>query len=223
MVGSVCRRCGMCCRKGGPALHDQDMPLIHEGVITYAHMCTLRQGELVHDEARGETIPLEREVVKLRGSSPRSWACLFFSDSPDEKGCDIYGHRPAECSALSCEDTSALVAMYDKKRLTRLDILQEMPDLAALVCAHEYACSYATLPQVDTVLHKDVAAGEKLLDAVRLDFAFRQAARERVVVPDEQMLFLFGRPMFETLGSMYGVRILRENNALCLVLLDSTY
>jgi len=210
----ICDRCGTCCRKGGPALHRQDMDLVRSGVIRPAHMVTLRRGEMAYDEARDEVIPLQEELVKLRGAVRGSWTCLFFM--PAEIGCRIYNSRPAECRALSCKDTSAILGMYDKDRLTRRDILADNAELLSLVEAHEASCPYAPLAGLGPRLRSDEDAARRLLEAVRLDLSFREVVAERTSVPAEDMDFLFGRPLTETVHRMYGIRVQRRGDDLFL-------
>ena len=70
---SSCKRCGQCCRLGGPVLHRDDVSLLDlldapakEGVaFGLADLVTLREGELVRDDVIGTLSPLEGECVKI--------------------------------------------------------------------------------------------------------------------------------------------------------------
>lgn len=214
MTDTSCDRCGTCCRKGGPALHTQDLSLIQDGALRYADLVTLRRGELAYDEARGEVVPLRQELVKLRGALRGSWTCMFFM--PAELGCRIYHSRPEECRALSCKDTSAILGMYEKDRLMRADALREKPDLLALISAHEESCSYEALPELGAKMRDDKDAADKMLELIQLDLSFRQVVRERTEIPEENMDFLFGRPLAETINLMYGLKVVRGSNGLML-------
>ncbi|WMW64004.1 YkgJ family cysteine cluster protein [Nitratidesulfovibrio liaohensis] len=118
-----CRGCGTCCRKGGPALHTEDLALFRAGHLAPEYCLTLRAGELARD-LNGQLRPLERELVKLRprmAARNGDWTCLFLNQSDNR--CGVYAHRPAECRALLCRDTWAIKTLHAVDRVTRLDVL----------------------------------------------------------------------------------------------------
>ncbi|WP_035067064.1 YkgJ family cysteine cluster protein [Nitratidesulfovibrio termitidis] len=118
-----CRGCGTCCRKGGPALHTEDLALFRAGHLAPEHCLTLRAGELAR-ELSGDLRPLERELVKLRprmAARDGDWSCLFLNQA--DSRCGVYAHRPAECRALLCRDTWAIQTLHAVDRVTRLDVL----------------------------------------------------------------------------------------------------
>ena len=67
---SSCKRCGQCCRLGGPVLHRDDLSLLDrfdapaKGTVPFgmADLVTLRTGELVRDDVIGTLTPLEANV-----------------------------------------------------------------------------------------------------------------------------------------------------------------
>ena len=75
----TCRRCGTCCRKGGPAFHLADRPLIEKGTIPLRHLFTIRQGERVKDPIRGVVRPVDTELIKIKGAQD-TWTCTFFDE-----------------------------------------------------------------------------------------------------------------------------------------------
>ena len=112
---SSCKRCGQCCRLGGPVLHKDDLSLLDrldapaKETVPFgmADLVTLRTGELVRDDVLGTLTPLEGECVKLAPSRGRTdWECRFLVRMPDalpgrDAGCAIYGRRPSQCRALN--------------------------------------------------------------------------------------------------------------------------
>ncbi|MBW2514834.1 MAG: YkgJ family cysteine cluster protein, partial [Deltaproteobacteria bacterium] len=89
-----CIRCGTCCEKGGPSFHIQDRRLIEDGAIHTRYLYTIRKGELVHDNVRGQIKPAGSDIIKIKGKSP-SWECVFLHKK--DRSCAIYDHRPLEC------------------------------------------------------------------------------------------------------------------------------
>ena len=189
----ACASCGECCRKGGPVLHREDLPLVEEGALPPVALVTLRAGELARDDVRAALAPLPEEAIKLAGSGG-SWSCLYLDAA--SRLCAIHARRPAQCKALFCEDSSALAAMYERERLTRADVLPLLhPDWLALAAAHEAECSWARLSPLALRAHRDSEAEKILLEAVHFDQVFRELAKERAAVPAEAMLLLCGRPL----------------------------
>ena len=106
---SSCKRCGQCCRLGGPVLHRDDLSLLDrldapaKGTVPFgmADLVTLRTGELVRDDVIGTLTPLESECVKLAPARGRTdWECRFLVRMPGavpgrDAGCGIYDRRPA--------------------------------------------------------------------------------------------------------------------------------
>lgn len=182
MTDTTCARCGKCCRKGGPLLHLEDMPLAAEGHVPLSALTTLRRGEAVHDPVAGRVLPLEREAVKLTGTGERGspWRCVFHRD---DGTCGIHAHRPAQCRALFCADPRALAALYTARRATRADVLAHAPHAGAhwmdLLTAHEE--------------HLNALADPR--EARRFDAAFRDLCVERAGLDPRILPFLLGRPL----------------------------
>ena len=73
-----CIRCGTCCIKGGPTLHEDDAALFTRGVLEKRHVYTLRKGELVR-HIDDSLMTLEREMIKIKGTG-EAWSCVFYND-----------------------------------------------------------------------------------------------------------------------------------------------
>lgn len=177
-----CRQCGTCCRKGGPALHKEDAPLLVDGVLQLQDLCTFRAGELVRDTSNDHVVPLPEEIVKIAppyGSRPDDWTCRFLMG---DNRCFIHDSAPAECRALFCDAPSALLAMHGEDRLDRRAILELLHAPAWLmdsVEAHESRCNYAALIELASHLEKQEAARRALVEVVEYDRAFRELVMER--------------------------------------------
>lgn len=204
---TFCERCGTCCIKGGPTLHTEDLRLFKDGVLNYRQVYTLRKGELVQEQIQGGLLPLEEEIVKIRGIGDSRWTCLVYDD--DEKACTIYEDRPAECSIFNCWAPEDLEAMYRKGRLIRLDIVPKGSALAELIVTHEAEVPVAGIEELAVAFLKgDEAAGSKLADKVLWDAAFRSAFAEKTQTGEEEMNFFFGRPL-KTVIRQFDLEIVR--------------
>ncbi len=174
-----CIRCGICCKKGGPAFHLEDRHLIEDGLIPAQYLYTIRKGEPVSDNVKGGIVPAGSDIIKIKGKSDSSWECYFFDDT---SGCTIYEHRPAECRALKCWDTRDIKMLYAENRLTRKDLLGNTR-LWELIEDHDSRCAYPKEMNAD------------ISEIIRYDDAFRELLAEKGVVRPDRMDFLFGRPL----------------------------
>ena len=205
---SSCRRCGTCCKKGGPAFHRRDRAIIDKGAIQLKHLTTIREGEPAWDNVSGGVLPAPTDIIRIK-SRPGGRTCVFYDE--EAAACSVYTHRAAECRALDCRDTLEIESLYDKDRLTRKDLLEKVPWLWELVEDHQQRCSYGlVLPLAAEVRDKARAeALEELLYLVRYDLHLRQLVVEKGGVDAGMLDFLFGGPLTETLKSL-GVKIRQE-------------
>ena len=195
-----CKRCGDCCRNGGPALHFQDLPLIQDGTVPLSEIVTLRSGERVYDQPSQSVAPLCSEILKIKGRDS-SWTCAFFS--PASNTCGIYGTRPAECEVLFCRDIEPLKAMYEKDRLTRADLLPEGHPLHELIAEHDAKCDPVRMEELAKAAREgDRDAGQSLKEMVVFDMEIRRLVPERTGMSRDMNEFLFGRPLRVLLASM---------------------
>lgn len=195
-----CKQCGECCRKGGPALHAEDLPLIEDGTIPLSHIVTLRPGERVFDQPAKNVVTLDTEILKLKGVGS-TWSCIFLS--PESNTCAIYSDRPAECEALFCRDIEPLQAMYAKDRIGRADILPDGHPLLELINEHDKRCNPADMEKLAMAAREgDRESGEALKEMVVYDNEVRRLTAEKGGMPQEMNDFLFGRPLKVLLGAM---------------------
>ncbi len=192
---TACRRCGTCCNKGGPTFHIEDRPLIDSGLIPASHLVTLRKGEVVHDAIRGCLLPLESEMIKIRGQR-RIWTCIFFDTTG--AACRIYEHRPVECRILKCWDTRDIQAVYGRNLLTRKELLSGIPALWHLIEDHDQRCSHMTARKF--LDPKSGAAAKKTLqEMIEYDRSIRVLVVEKAGIESNMLDFIFGRPLLETI------------------------
>lgn len=188
-----CKRCGICCDKGGPTFHLDDRMLIDSGLIPAKHLVTFRKGEIVNDSIRGCLLPLESEMIKIKGQN-RSWSCVYLDKA--ESACRIYEHRPLECRILKCWDTRDIEAVYSQRRLTRKVLLSGIPALWRLIEDHDLRCS----PEKAREL-LDSKSGAAIKNTVQEMVAYDRSIRVLVVekagVESDMLDFLFGRPLSE--------------------------
>ncbi|MEN8142077.1 MAG: YkgJ family cysteine cluster protein [Thermodesulfobacteriota bacterium] len=200
-----CRRCGTCCRQGGPALHGEDRTMLDEGVLSIRQLVAVRYLEPALDPLKDEILPSRSEFLKVRGQSA-SWACIFFDQA--ERGCSIYGTRPLECRLLFCRDTAPLEDVLWKDLLTRRDLLAVDDPVLSLIQQLDDECSYELLNDLLTgAKSKTVEVVEKLSSLVRLDLAVRDIFLNSFPERQSEELFLFGRPLFLVLAP-YGFRLI---------------
>jgi Fe-S-cluster containining protein len=199
-----CRRCGTCCRKGGPALHRQDGPLIDEGLIPAETLYTIRPGEPVQDNVAGRLSFADDDIIKIKGGG-NDWCCRFLEEATNR--CTIYDHRPVECRAMQCWDTQAIEALYEKERLTRRDLLQGVAGLWELIEDHERRCNYRQINELAGRLSGEPAEQKTALgaitDMVKYDESLRQLLVENGHTPAGMLDFLLGRPLTHTLPGFH--------------------
>jgi len=206
---SECQRCGTCCKKGGPALHDEDKQIIDNGGIPLTSLYTIRKGELARDNVNGGLIRLKSEIIKIK-SRPDAGACMYFNDA--EASCHIYDHRPIECRTLECWNTQKIAAMYAQNRLTRLVVLKKIDWLKDLVQTHEAECSLDKIQALVNARESgDSRAASELSKTLNYDDHFRKLVIEKGNISSDMLDFLFGRPLFLIIKQQFGIKINRKN------------
>lgn len=188
----TCRRCGTCCRRGGPALHLEDKTLVTEGLISPADLYTIRAGEPVRDDvAGGILVSAESDIVKIR-DAPRSRACILFE--ADGNRCTIYARRPLECRILRCWDTTEIERCYRRDRLARVDLIGHIDGLWDLVAEHDRRCDARRLTELARRRGEPGVEAE-LSGMIRYDETLREGLTADGRVPAVILDFLLGRPV----------------------------
>ena len=188
----TCSRCGICCRKGGPALHHSEMELLE--ILPLKDLVCLRPGEPAFDPRFGMVRPLTAELIKIRGKGD-SWECLHY-----EGGCGIYAHRPLECRALSCWRTDSLFSVMETPALIRAHFIRKDSALGACIAEHE---ARFPVERCVSLLSGSTVTVPGELDAIlRAELAFRSALAEAVAAADEDLWVYLGRPLWLVLRPM---------------------
>ncbi|MBT8331884.1 MAG: YkgJ family cysteine cluster protein [Deltaproteobacteria bacterium] len=202
---SSCRRCGTCCKKGGPSFHQADKALIESGEIPSKYLYTIRKGEMAYDNVRQCLEPVASDIIKIKGKA-NSWTCLFFDEK--QAACSIYENRPLECQALKCWDTAELEALYSQKRLKREDVLAGIEGLWDLIKDHQQRCNYETICALIKAIDGDKLGNtrQKLGELIQFDNEIRKMAVSRGGLDADMLDFLFGRPLIQTLKN-FGLRV----------------
>ena len=208
-----CKQCGICCTKGGAALHSTDIALINKDHILRKDLVTIRKGEFAYNPVADRVQATKAEIVKLRGTG-REWTCCYYD--PMSRGCTIYDNRPMACGVLKCWDPEESLSLVETDLLGRIEILGQNELLKGLIAEYERACpvpDFTSLP--DAFLENPDPIIASLEDAVNRDLQFR----DRVVTKSKQILeeemFLFGRPLFQLLQP-FGILVMQSGNRLLL-------
>ena len=213
--GSDCVRCGVCCEKGGPGFHQADRALIDKGLIPARCLFTIRQGEMAYDNVQGRLVPVDSDIIKIKGKGD-SWTCMFF-DEPG-KQCSIYADRPQECRALKCWDTRELEKLYADQRLTRADLMSEVEGLWDLIDSHHQRCNYGRIQKLIELLENDPqnSARRELAQIIKYDIEIRELVVSRGGMDPDMLDFLLGRPLAKTLPK-YGIKVRQQGQKITLV------
>ena len=201
-----CRRCGKCCKNGGPTLHVEDKELVENGIIPLKSLFTIRAGEPANDNIKRSIQPAATDIIKIKGQN-NSPVCKFFNSK--DNICKIYEHRTLECRVLKCWDTEEIERIYSKTRLVRKDLISGVAGLWDLVEEHQRRCSYEIIQNFITrdKSDKKTDSMKGLIEIINYDMHFRRLITDKSEVDPEMLDFLFGRPLADTIR-MFGL----ENN-----------
>lgn len=200
---NACKKCGNCCKKGGPALHSGDVNLVQNSKLPISSLITIRKGELAHNPLVNRVQPVENELVKIIGTG-RAWDCCYYDN---DSGCTIYDSRPESCRVLECWNTGKSQELIEHDTLSRLDILGEDHPLVPVIRQHEKVCSCEGLGYIrDNYNSLSVQRKTEVEKLVRADLRFRERVINDYELKLSDELFYFGRPFFQLLQPL-GVRV----------------
>ncbi len=199
-----CERCGTCCKKGGPGLHDVDIRIITEKVVNPENLYTIRRGELIRDNINGGLVYTDTEIVKVR-SEKNSSTCVYFDDAGN--ACRIYENRPAQCRAMKCRDIEDITDMHLKNRLSRADLFGNVGWLMEMIDAHEARCSYRDVHGlIERRKEGDISAARALSEMIAYDQAVRDIVHEKKAMDEGVQDLAFGLPLARVLEYRFGIR-----------------
>lgn len=196
-----CKRCGTCCRKGGPSFHFEDKDIIEDGLIPAKHLYTIRKGEPIRDNISERIVYAPSDIIKIKGQK-NGWTCFYYDEI--EKRCAVYKYRPLECKLLKCWDTREIEGIYGKSMLSRKDLFSEVEGLWELVIEYDERCSYKELTGLITKTgsRKRGPLPEKAAELIEYDNTIRELVITKGNIDPDLLDFLFGRPLSITLKTL---------------------
>lgn len=187
----TCKRCGTCCVKGGPALHEEDLHLVMAGILRPSHLVTLRAGEIAFHPGLGTLIELEDELIRIRGKEC-GWTCFFYDEVG--KACTIYEDRPAECRVLACWDDRAISELFLRGTIRRMDLLGNgTPVLNEIIQAYEKAVPVRLIHALVVEAGHTAGDSSDLALLEEKDNAFRERMVMDLGLDENHLELWFGR------------------------------
>ena len=215
-----CIRCGECCLGSSPTLQIADVSLVYDGFIERGNLYTIRFGELVRDNIRGELRVTDKEIIKIK-EKEKNLGCIYYDEKA--KACTIYEYRPIQCKALACWDESEFMRVYARPKVDRKDIIRDKIILG-LMKEHDKRCSYSELDKdVRQIEQEGETAIGRILEALRFDQHIRTFTSKKLGIDSSEMDFLFGRPLTQTI-TMFGLKVIKKSDgSFFLTVLDSPH
>ena len=203
-----CIRCGECCLASSPTLQLEDVALIENGAIDKCRLYTIRVGELVRNPVLEKLTTTDKELIKIREKS-HAGVCVYYDE--ETRACSIYEHRPLQCAALACWDTTLFKEAYNTPKAGRKDIVRN-GILLGLMEAYDRRCSYGELEAcVKRIEGEGEKAIQEILKLLRYDYHFRPFISKKMDITPEEMDFLFGRPLIDTIH-MFGLKVEKQGD-----------
>ena len=191
-----------------PTLQMEDIPLVRDGFVGKGDLYTVRVGEPVHNNIENTLTITDEEIVKVK-EKKEGRGCIFYDEGA--KACGIYKHRPVQCSAFTCWDSTEFMRVYKRPRANRKAIIYDKV-LVALMDEHEKKCSYSRLDKCSKQIEKEgESAVEKILEILKFDYHIRSFTSKKLGIDSNEMNFLFGRALTETI-TMFGLQVIRESD-----------
>ena len=195
-----------------------DVSLVYDGFIERGDLYTIRFGELVRDNIRGELRVTDKEIIKIK-EKEKNLGCIYYDEKA--KACTIYEYRPIQCKALACWDESEFMRVYARPKVDRKDIIRDKIILG-LMKEHDKRCSYSELDKCVRQIKKEgEEAVGKILEVLRFDHHIRTFTSKKLGIDLSEMDFLFARPLTQTI-TMFGLKVIKKSDgSFFLTVLDS--
>jgi Fe-S-cluster containining protein len=194
-----CLRCGECCRKGSPTLYEDDIGILHQGILHRMDLITLRPGEIGFSNATNDLVLLTEERVKVK-EKPGSRECLLFDSG--NNGCRIYENRPLQCQVMECWNPDLYLTLDSHSFLTRRDLLNPDDPLVPVIEAHAKRCALSKLQEALSKIRMDPrVAQEEAMDILQFDLHLRELFEKNHGIGLENLVFLFGRALVDLIPS----------------------
>ena len=195
-----CIRCGTCCLKGGPVLHQEDKKILLSGCAGHRHLVTVRTGEMAYNPLKDCLEPVSMELIKVAGKGD-GWSCVFYNEK--ESCCSLYEHRFLECRLLKCWDPADLIQVIYRDTVSRADIINPDDPIREVIALHEKECPHDAINALVSELsdggnRKGIFAD--LSGFVQADSSLRIHAFSELGLGREFELFIFGRPLYKILA-----------------------
>ncbi len=201
---AACVQCGDCCRKGSPALMQDDLDILRAGKISWNQLITLRKGEPAHSPYSDEAFYLPEDRIKVR-EKPGSKECIFFDSDKDT--CTIHVDRPTQCRAQACWDSSMATELAELPHLTRLELFKDVEVLVEMIEEHDKRCSFEGLSNAFDKLKKTKGQNiDEVLDYLGFEDHFRNFTKERLNIPEDNLELVFGRSLQERVR-LFGFKV----------------
>jgi Fe-S-cluster containining protein len=195
VVQQTCMRCGTCCKKGGPILHQEDKKILLDGHAGHQHLVTIRKGELSINPLTDALEPVHEELIKVTGKHDE-WTCIFYN--AQKSACLLYKNRFLECRLLKCWDINDFLSVFGKSTLTRSDLINAGDAILDVMKDHDRLCPASDFEKlISYVLRgKNKEKNKKKLAVfVHKDMEIRTFAIHELGMKAEFEHFIFGRPL----------------------------
>lgn len=164
---------------------------------------------MVRDNIHRTIAITAHEMIKVKEKAGDHGGCPFYDGHA--KACQIYHQRPLQCVALKCWDTEDFMKAYAGSKLVRDDLIKD-DILRGFVEVHEKRCSYGLLESHVRGIEKEgESAVNRIMEVLKFDFHLRPFVSRRVGISDQEMDFIFGRPMINTI-TMFGLKVIQESD-----------